>query len=212
MKTLDVPFIEGLAEMDDAAFLRALEEGGARFSVDQVGWPDDWPYCPETQGAIAHCNDGLAIRFHVRGFDLRAENLSDNGRQWEDSCCEFFVAGPAGYYNFEINCIGKILGAMGPQREERTRQEPKALERIRRVTSLPVAPVDRSGEICTWDVAVLIPYDLFGAVPNTVSLRANFYKCGDLTAHPHFVSWAPVNSPKPDFHRPDSFGELILLP
>ena len=190
MKTLDVPFIEGLAEMDDAAFLRALEEGGARFSVDQVGWPEVWPYCPETQGAIAHCN----------------------GRQWEDSCCEFFVAGPAGYYNFEINCIGKILGAMGPQREERTRQEPKALERIRRVTSLPVAPVDRSGEIYTWDVAVLIPYDLFGAVPNTVSLRANFYKCGDLTAHPHFVSWAPVNSPKPDFHRPDSFGELILLP
>ena len=108
MKTLDVPFIEGLAEMDDAAFLRALEEGGARFSVDQVGWPEVWPYCPETQGAIAHCNDGLAIRFHVRGFDLRAENLSDNGRQWEDSCCEFFVAGPAGYYNFEINC-GLIL-------------------------------------------------------------------------------------------------------
>ena len=32
-------------------------------------------------------------------------------------------------------------------------------------------------------------------------IRANFYKCGDKTAHPHYVSWAPINTPQPDFHR-----------
>ena len=37
-------------------------------------------------------------------------------------------------------------------------------------------------------------------------LRANVYKCGDLTAHEHYLSWNPVSSPSPDFHRPQDFG------
>ena len=42
------------------------------------------------------------------------------------------------------------------------------------------------------------------------AVRGNFYKCGDKTAHPHFVSWNPVGTPSPDFHRPEFFGELLL--
>ena len=59
---------------------------------------------------------------------------------------------------------------------------------------------------------MLIPFDLIGIDKNhiPVSVRANFYKCGDKTAHPHFLSWNPVVSSKPDFHRPECFGELIL--
>ena len=30
--------------------------------------------------------------------------------------------------------------------------------------------------------------------------RANFYKCGDETSHPHWASWSPVG--RLDFHRP----------
>ena len=41
-------------------------------------------------------------------------------------------------------------------------------------------------------------------------MRANFYKCGDLTVHPHFLSWNPVTSEQPDFHRPCDFGELYF--
>jgi hypothetical protein len=47
-----------------------------------------------------------------------------------------------------------------------------------------------------------------GNLPETI--RANFYKCGDLTAHPHFLSWNPIDLPKPDFHRPEFFGTLTL--
>ena len=43
-------------------------------------------------------------------------------------------------------------------------------------------------------------------MPDTVS--ANFYKCGDKTAHIHFVSWSPIGCEKPDFHRPEYFGTL----
>ena len=36
--------------------------------------------------------------------------------------------------------------------------------------------------------------------------RANFYKCGDETSHPHWLSWSPVK--ELNFHAPDDFGEL----
>ncbi|MDE6269894.1 MAG: hypothetical protein K2M12_03440, partial [Muribaculaceae bacterium] len=39
-------------------------------------------------------------------------------------------------------------------------------------------------------------------------LRANFYKCGDLLSTPHFLSWNRVDTPHPDFHRPEYFGAI----
>lgn len=38
----------------------------------------------------------------------------------------------------------------------------------------------------------------------SASLRAG----GDNTSHPHWLTWAPVHSPRPDFHTPRSFGTL----
>jgi hypothetical protein len=39
---------------------------------------------------------------------------------------------------------------------------------------------------------------------------ANFYKCGDETPEPHFLSWNPIDLPKPNFHVPQFFGQLEL--
>ena len=41
-------------------------------------------------------------------------------------------------------------------------------------------------------------------------LRANFYKCGDLTVKPHYYTWNPMSPGKPDFHKPQDFGKLYL--
>ena len=41
-------------------------------------------------------------------------------------------------------------------------------------------------------------------------LKANVYKCGDKTVHPHYLAWNPVDSSVPDYHRPESFGTMIL--
>ncbi|MCF0164164.1 MAG: hypothetical protein HUJ92_02685, partial [Bacteroidales bacterium] len=41
-------------------------------------------------------------------------------------------------------------------------------------------------------------------------MTANFYKCGDDTAVPHFLSWNPIPIEKPSFHRPDHFGKIIF--
>ena len=59
---------------------------------------------------------------------------------------------------------------------------------------------------------MVIPLHMIGIDPGRLpsSIRANFYKCADRTAHPHFLAWNRVDAPAPDFHRPDFFGELIF--
>lgn len=43
-----------------------------------------------------------------------------------------------------------------------------------------------------------------------MAIHANFYKCGEKTEYPHFGVWKHPGTPKPDFHRPESFGEIVL--
>ncbi len=209
MNTINVP----LVEIENQDLDTALELGGARFDVECVNWPETFPYAPLCSGRVARTQDALVVDFRVSGLDLRAQNLTDNGRQWEDSCVEVFIKDPnkADYYNFEINALGKVLACYGPVREGRTRRPQEQMEQILRFGHLEGGPLDKDG-IQTWRVGVVIPFQLIGVDPKHLpkSIRANFYKCGDKTAHPHYLSWSPIDTPKPDFHRPEFFGELLL--
>ena len=93
------------------------------------------------------------------------------------------------------------------------------------------APFDlRDGDYC-WSLTVGIPLSLLDVMPamftmpetlqtaapdvmqdNGFTLRGNFYKCGDLTSEPHYLSWAPITFERPSFHLPAFFGNLILEP
>ena len=210
MRTLRVPFIADFEEVD---LDTALELEGARFQVDQVNWPAEFPYAPLCAGRIARTEESLVVDFRVSGLDLRARNTEDNGTQWEDSCVEFFVENPDGseYYNFEVNPLGKVLAAKGAGRDNRVKRPAEEMAQILRTAKYEGAQ-DFQGGIWDWRVTLVIPFELLGADPDNLpaKLRANFYKCGDKTAHPHFLSWSPIGTASPDFHRPEFFGELIL--
>jgi hypothetical protein len=45
---------------------------------------------------------------------------------------------------------------------------------------------------------------------NGLKATANFYKCGDGTPEPHFVTWNPVGTENPDYHRPEFFGKVLF--
>lgn len=209
MKTLRVP----LVNFDSLDLDSALELEGARFDVDCVNWPGEFPYAPLCAGRIARTEGSLVVDFRVSGLDLRAENKEDNGSQWEDSCVEFFVQDPDGsvYYNFEINALGKVLACTGADRNKRVQRPSEEMEAIARFATVKKLDTVKEG-LQSWRVCIIIPFELIGADPENLpaKLRANFYKCGDKTAHPHFLSWNPVGTPNPDFHRPEFFGELIL--
>ena len=202
-----------LINLDGHDLDSALELKGTRFDVRQVNWPADFPYAPLCSGRIARTKDALVVDFRVSGLDLRAQNTEDNDRQWEDSCVEVFLKDPskADYYNFEANALGKVLACTGPDRHNRVPRPSAEMEQILRIAQRENGPLDESG-VHSWRVALVIPFRLIGVDPEKLpkSIRANFYKCGDLTAHPHFLSWAPVFTEQPDFHRPEFFGELLL--
>ena len=43
-----------------------------------------------------------------------------------------------------------------------------------------------------------------------IETMGNFYKCASGSSQPHYLSWNPINTEKPDFHRPDFFGKIIF--
>lgn len=214
MKTLKIPFIENLEKMPYEDLDMALETGGAKSFIGEVCWPDRFPYHPDTSFAIARSRTHIAVLYHVRCLDLRAMALEDNGPVWEDSCCEFFASDPhdGTYYNFEMNCIGTLLGAKRRNREDCTHYPPERLADVTRYSTLARKQRDLSGKIFGWSVGMAVPLEMIGIDPSHLpsSIRANFYKCADMTAHPHFLAWNRVVSPTPDFHRPDFFGELLF--
>ena len=137
-RQIRVPYIEGLERMNLQELDLAMEKGAAKFAVCENNWPKDAPYAPDCNGSIARTKSHLAVMFHVRGLDLRATAMEDNGRSWEDSCCEFFVTDPydGTYYNFELTCIGSLLASKRTSRINKTPLSNELLSSVIRHSSL----------------------------------------------------------------------------
>jgi hypothetical protein len=60
-----------------------------------------------------------------------------------------------------------------------------------------------------------VPLELLGLAAGNrlagVECRGNIYKCGDALPVPHYVSWRPIDTPDPDFHRPEYFGQIVFV-
>ena len=216
--TVDAPpvvearFMRNIERLTDAEIMPVMRDWLVSCPIACVDWPE-YPYAPKVSFRVAHSDECLAVMFEVEEEHVRAVTTEDNGPVWEDSCVEFFVADPVGggYFNFEINCIGTALAAHRYSRNDARHFDEARMSRIRRITSLPHASIDVRGEGQRWWLVEVIPFELLGLGEAPRRLKANFYKCGDKCARPHFLSWAPVRTPQPDFHRPEFFGEIVLL-
>jgi hypothetical protein len=118
------------------------------------------------------------------------------------------------YLNFEMNPIGTVLIGLGIDRHGRVRvSEPSEIFNIK--TSVDKDDLS-SYKGTYWSINYSIPFDFlekyYGKLEFTSGkkLLANFYKCGDDSKYKHFGSWNIIDLPKPDFHRPEFFGELVL--
>ena len=139
---------------------------------------------------------------------FRAEVMEDAGHSWEDSCVELFLQSPANpseYFNFETTSRGFILAAHGPDREKRTLLDSAQLTKIERAKQLASV----IGDFISWSVSLRIPASIFGISSfEGVQLRGNLYKCADKAKTPHYLSAFPIETEKPDFHRPEFFQIL----
>ncbi len=210
---MKLPFIKDFNTLSLKEIENSLVDKGQHFKIDRINW-EEYPYLPKVDAYIARNQTHLVILYKVDGLDLRAKAMEDNGRVWEDSCCEFFVSHPTDgtYYNFELNCIGTLLVSKRTSRHDPKPWNQEQLNKVLRFSSLERKEYDISGPVKPWTVAMCIPMELIGLDKTDLpkELRANFYKCGDKTANVHFVSWSPINLPSPDFHCPQFFGTIRL--
>ena len=178
--------------------------------IDVLNWPEQYPYKPLVEFALAHTGDSILIHYRVVEKTSRAAAREDLGKVWEDSCVEFFSS-PADdglYYNLECNCIGKVLLCCGADRHVRVPAPVDVLSRIQRWSSLGNEPFAETAA-GPWEVCLIVPAEFYFNHKikslDGLQIKANFYKCGDLLQTPHFLSYAPIDTPNPDFHRPEFF-------
>ena len=178
-------------------------------TLEQVNWRETHPYKPSVEFSLDLGEEALNIAYRVREKTTAARVAQDGGPVWEDSCCEFFCSfDDSGYYNLEANCIGRLKFAFGADRNARRDAPGEALKAITRCASAGENPFDERHSDC-WELALTVPFRAFFAHSinrgSFARMRFNIYKCGDRLTAPHYISFAPVGTPKPDFHRPEFF-------
>lgn len=180
-------------------------------TVSVVNWKD-FHYSPKTQFAMTYTMDRIYIHFKVVEDDVRGFVTEDLGPVSTDSCVEFFVSMGQDdyYYNIECNCLGFLSMGVRKTRDEKEHASPQVLRQIKRYTSFGTQYIGEIKKTCSWDCVLEIPFTAFFRhnISNLkgISVRANFYKCGGSDEYKHYVSWNPIDSTKPDFHRPEFFG------
>lgn len=214
MKKLSVP-IQDVSQYETLANkVDFLNEVGAEALINEVNWERDFPKFLPASVRVAHNGERLFLLYTVREEQLRAVNTHDFGSVWEDSCVEFFMQreGEKTYRNFECNVLGALLAA---KREDRDSSERLTSEMPSIVRYTIIKHKYNNGkQVSDWIAYLEIPKKALGFSENESlkgqKIRANFYKCGDETPEPHYLSWSPIDLPKPNFHVPQFFGLLEL--
>ena len=215
VKTLHVPKVD----FDEAGSLSELsvllDMQGAWDALDAVPW-SAYPYKPAVRFGIAHTGGSICVKFRVEEQAVIAEKTETNTRVSEDSCVELFLAPTGGglYYNFEWNCIGTCLAGVGRERHGRELLDPREIEKIRRFSTLGGSPFgERTGRF-EWSFVAVVPVStLFRhSIADLTGTAAadNLFKCGDHLTTPHYVTWNPIESPVPDYHRSEQFGRILF--
>ena len=208
----------------DANWSRREWQSAETLEITCFSWEDSGHH-PKTEARLLYSDTHLAVIFRVEDHYVRAVAQQFQDSVCTDSCVEFFVApvpDSLAYFNFEINCGGTMLlyRCLSPEERAEGKTRISVTEEdwstITIAHSLPkIVEPERVGPT-TWTVEYHVPFALFDQYFGSVRVgpgamwRANFYKCGDRTSHPHWGSWAPVGTPRPNFHVPERFQTIVF--
>ena len=183
--------------------------------------PEGSDHRPRVQARLLHTGDAVCGIFRVEDRYVRCVHTGFQDPVYEDSCVEIFLQPKpdAGYLNFEMNCGGALLSTHirdhrrvpgGFAAFSRLSDVEGRRLRVRASLEAPIDP-ELPGPL-VWTLAFEIPSAVLeGRVGPLGPLsgqqwRANLFKCGDKTSHPHWASWSPVD--ELNFHLPGCFGLL----
>ena len=187
--------------------------------IDQYPWYNGGQK-QGTEVRVLYDDRAVYAQFLCQDRHIFAQVTQVNGNVCLDSCVEFFATiepdkGPD-YFNLEANCCGTPLLGYGPARRPRIAIRPEQASRIRIATSVPGPTKAESPSDNGWWLAAAVPLDFISEFtgariapgPGT-RWKANFYRCGGKT-DPQFAAWSPIPWERPDFHRPEFFGDVTF--
>ena len=154
---------------------------------------------------LCYDDKALYVRLQATEKDIRAQHTGLLDEICEDSCLEFFFCpqeADSRYFNIEVNPNGAMFLGFGTGLADLQRLIPE---------HPPILPqIVRTED--GWVLEYAIPYSFvrlffpdFSPAPGK-SIRANCYKCGDLTSVPHWLCWNEVPAEPFTFHCPAHFG------
>ena len=194
---------------------RLLREQTPLNAIDKVNWPS-FPCKPGIHFHAGHVKNEIWLSFNVSEKNPRAEVTHTNGPVYQDSCVEFFISprSDGRYYNIEMNSLGTVLAGYGSGRGDLVLLDADVVSKIRTYPS-PGENIT-PGRTCdpAWHLVVAIPADFFihDRIETFSGMRSrgNFHSCSDLAEKKRYLTWSPVPTGKPDFHRYEFFGGLIF--
>lgn len=181
-------------------------------AIDKLPWGGE--YKPECLGQVVFVEgEGFFAKLSAKEenplMTYKPGEFSDD--VCDDSCMEWFIdfapGNPTGYINFEGNACAALNCCVGKGRDGR-------IPINEMIGVFPEITTGRDGEF--WWVEYFLSLSVINKVFGNVNLnsgavyRGNFYKCGELTEAPHYLAWAPIDLPAPDYHCPEFFGEFIM--
>ena len=173
---------------------------------------------PVVEAKMQYDQANLYVIFRVQDQFVRVLTQNINGPVWKDACVEFFFAPqtsqPAHYFNLEINAGGIPLMQYSTGEQKNVSLPTESIQTIEIAHSLPSRIDPEIRDSVVWTLEYRVSLDMLEQHAEVtrpkpgVVWRANFYKIAENSSNPHYLTWAPVDLPKPNFHTPRFFGEL----
>jgi len=189
----------------------ASNKGESRLSLSQ-----NWDEARDVAAMVKVSYDGgvFILTWCVREPQLRRMCTHQNDEVWKDSCVEAFLKKPDDdeYVNFEFSASGYCHVARGVGRQGRVSYPDALLDTI----AVSVRILENTTIQSRWELTARLELSKFGLLGEGESLKGktlygNFYNCGDSATEPHYLTYAPIDTARPDFHRKEAFVPLQFV-
>lgn len=195
-------------KLDEPAWQRAPAAGDFHFNWWKAGEKEP------TVAKLLWDDTNLYAGYFCHDKHISASVTKRHGPVSQDDCVEIFLSPNPdkirNYYGFEINAIGTMLNFIRADwRQGPFNWEPEGVRYRTSLGSLPQKT--ESPDDDHWILELAIPWSNFArdaahTPPRDGDLwRLNLNRAGGIT-NAQYSTWSPVNTPKPNFHVPESFG------
>ncbi|MBE7018311.1 MAG: hypothetical protein E7413_00320 [Ruminococcaceae bacterium] len=196
------------AKLADLPIESEVWQAANKGSIDLYPWEGYQQNAPVTNFYMLYDENGIGMKFFTNETNPVGNAVGMNTDVYTDSCVEIFLnANPKAtdkYLNFELSVTGYMHLGLGSGRFDRELQyiDFSMLKIETRILE------ENKG----WEAKFYIPFSLLKEYYPEISSvwSGNFQKLCEDTDVPHLGCWNLIGTEKPDFHRPEFFGEITL--